>query len=128
LVGVVPRLVVFGWDGSTNGGGTDRLFFGSNSSGLTTSQVSQIQFVNPAGFASGTYPARILATGEVVPTTRPMLSAQKNGMNLTLSWSGNFILQSATNVAGPYLDVPNATNPYNINVSQLPMQFFRLRN
>jgi hypothetical protein len=128
LSGVVPRLVVYGWAGSTNGGGTDQLAFGSSNSGLTASQLAQIQFINPAGFASGTYPARILSTGEVVPTPRPTLTAQKQGTNLVISWSGNYILQTATNVIGPYLDVTNQTNPYSANVNQFPMQFFRLRN
>jgi hypothetical protein len=49
-------------------------------------------------------------------------------MNLVLSWSRNFVVRSATNVIGLYCDVPNATNPYSVNVIQFPMQFFRLRD
>jgi hypothetical protein len=82
--------------------------------------------VNPGGFPSATYPARILATGEVVPMPLPVLSLQKNGTALVLSWPGNFILQSATNVIGPYVDVTNGS-PYTVDVNQLPMQFFRVR-
>jgi hypothetical protein len=124
----IPPLLVYNWNGSTNGGGSDQLVFGNNSSALTASQLAQIQFVNPAGFPSGNYPARILSTGEVVPTTAPTLGFQNNGASLVLNWPGNFILQSATNVLGPYVDVPEATSPYTVNVSQFPMQFFRLRN
>lgn len=129
LVGVVPRLLVYNWNGSTNGGGTDQLSFGTNSSSLTASQLAQIGFINAAGFPPGTNHARILATGEVVPTlvSQPTLSFQNTGTNLVLSWPGNFILQSATNVVGPYLDVTNATSPYSADVQQFPMQFFRLR-
>jgi hypothetical protein len=128
LLGVVPRLTVFNWNGSTNGGGPDQLIFGASSPALTASQLAQIWFVNPAGFSSGTYPSRILSTGEVVPMPRPALSWQSNGTNLVTSWAGNFILQSATNVVGPYFDVTNATSPYRVDVHQFPMQFFRLRD
>jgi hypothetical protein len=124
----VPSLAVYNWDGSTNGGGTDQLSFGNNGSALTASQLAQIQFVNPAGFAPGTYPARILSTGEVVPTTAPTLGFRINGANLVLIWPGNFILQSATNIMGPYVDITNATSPSSFDSSQSPMQFFRLRN
>ena len=129
LVGVIPRLMVFNWSGSTNGGGTDQLSFGTNSSALTASQVAQIQFINAAGFPPGTTnSARILSTGEVVPMLRPVLSFQNDGTSLVLSWPGGFTLQSATNLPGPFVDVPNATSPYSVNVNQFPMQFFRLRN
>ena len=128
LFGVIPRLTVFNWNGSTNGGGTDQLVFGTSSSALTASQVAQIYFVHPAGFAPGTNPARILSSGEVVPMPRPTLNAQRNGTNLVLSWPGNATLQRATNVVGPYFDVSNATSPYSANVHQFPRQFFRLRN
>ena len=126
LQGVGPRFTVYNWNGSTNGGGMDQLVFGTSSSALTASQLTQIRFVNPGGFPSATYPARILATGEVVPMPLPVLSLQKNGTALVLSWPGNFILQSATNVIGPYVDVTNGS-PYTVDVNQLPMQFFRVR-
>jgi hypothetical protein len=53
------------------------------------------------------------------------LAITQNGV---LSWTGAFTLQSATNVAGPYLDVPGATSPYTNDSGALPQQFFRLRN
>jgi hypothetical protein len=43
-----------------------------------------------------------------------------------LNWSGSFFLQSATNVTGPYADVPSATAPYTNSTSGAQM-FFRLR-
>ena len=125
LQGVVPQLLVYNWGGSTNGGGVDQLVFGSSSSGLTPGQVAQISFVNPSGFPSGTYPARILSNGEVVPMAQPMLGLQNNGTNLVISWPGNYLLQSATNIAGPYYDVTNAS-PFTVDVHQFPMEFFRL--
>jgi hypothetical protein len=53
------------------------------------------------------------------------LAITQNGI---LSWTGTSTLQSATNVAGPYLDVPGATSPYTNDSGALPQQFFRLRN
>ena len=51
--------------------------FGSSSSGLTSGQVSQISFANPPGFPVGSYAAKILSTGEVVPlTVAPSLTLQ----------------------------------------------------
>jgi autotransporter-associated beta strand protein len=60
-------LEIDNWSGTTTGGGTDQLLFGTTSSGLAASQIAEIQFLNPAGFSAGTYGAMILANGEVVP-------------------------------------------------------------
>jgi autotransporter-associated beta strand protein len=59
-------LTITNWDGSTNGGGTDQIFFGNSASGLLAANVAEIQFLNPAGFAPGTYGAQMLSTGELV--------------------------------------------------------------
>lgn len=62
-------LTIDNWSGSTSGGGTDQLFFGSSAAGLTPAQLSQITF---SGFSPG---ATILSTGEVVPTPEPATAA-----------------------------------------------------
>ena len=46
---------------------SNHLLVGTNSSGLTSSQLGEIQFVNPNGLAAGTYAGQIQSTGEVVP-------------------------------------------------------------
>ena len=120
-------LTVSNWTGLANGGGSDQLLFGSNSSGLTQAQLHQIQFVNPSGFPVGVYPAQMLATGEVVPAPLPMLLSSRNRNGFILNWSDGFVLQSATNLQGPYSDVTSATSPYTNLGFQLPQQFFRLR-
>src|SRR5439155_543881 len=61
-------LQIKNWSGSTNGGGTDQLRFGTNRAGLTPAQLGKIRFVNPDGFAAGTYYTAILNTGEIIPT------------------------------------------------------------
>jgi hypothetical protein len=115
------------WTGSTNGGGSDQLLFGNNSSGLTQTQLHQIQFVNPGGFPAGVYPAQMLATGEIAPAPLPLLLSSRSRNGFVLNWSDGFVLQSATNLQGPYSDVTDATTPYTNLSFQLPQQFFRLR-
>lgn len=123
------RLTIQNWSGSTNGGGSQRVFFGTSASGMTAQQLSQVQFSNPAGLAIGTYSARILSDGEVVPNQ--LISASivfsQQGNNLVLTWPTGWTLQSATNVVGPYNDVTGATSPYTINTKLEPQQYFRLR-
>lgn len=65
-------LSILNWSGQPLvGGGTDELFFGATSLGLTAAQVGQVQFVNPDGLPAGTYGAQILASGEVVAVPEP---------------------------------------------------------
>jgi hypothetical protein len=85
-----PVLIVANWSGSPAGGGAQQIIFGNGSTALTTTQLAQIQFQNPAGLAAGTYSARILSSGEIVPSsgaaTHPSmaLSPQPSGMQVTL--------------------------------------------
>jgi autotransporter-associated beta strand protein len=56
-------LEINNWSGVPNvGGGTEKLFFGTDATGLSGTQLAQIQFEIGANF----YPATILSTGEVV--------------------------------------------------------------
>jgi hypothetical protein len=116
-------LLIANWNGSPNGGGNDQVYFGSSSSGLTAQQLSQIQFKNPNG-ASGNFPARILSTGEIVPGR--ILLSQRSGNSLVLQWGNGSVLQSATNVMGPWQDVSGATSPYTVPFTG-PQRFFRVR-
>jgi hypothetical protein len=59
-------LYINNWHGSASGGGETQLFFGSGATGLTHQQLALIKFALPGGL----YPARRLATGEVVPQLR----------------------------------------------------------
>jgi fibronectin type 3 domain-containing protein len=67
--------------------------------------------------------AYFTASTAAVLTIRPILAIDSSGV---LSWAGNFTLQAATNVAGPYVDVPDAASPYTNSSGGLPSQFFRL--
>jgi hypothetical protein len=57
----------------------------------------------------------------------PVLNVVPGPGNSMVQWQNNFVLQSATNVAGPYQDVLGAPNPYTNTPSAGAKQFFRLR-
>jgi hypothetical protein len=114
-------LYVTNWHGSASGGGTTQLYFGSSSSGLTSRQLSQIRFALPTGGAA----AKILTTGEVVPAGATF-DFTRNAGTLNLTWPSGWFLQSATNLAGPYNDVPGTSSPYPVDMTS-PQQFFRIR-
>jgi fibronectin-binding autotransporter adhesin len=60
-------LSVIDWSGNLSGGGTDRVYFGTSNTTLTSTQLSEITFVNPTGLAPGSYGAKLLSSGELVP-------------------------------------------------------------
>jgi fibronectin-binding autotransporter adhesin len=66
-------LSIYNWSGTPfTGGGTDQLYFGNDSTGLTGSQLADIVFYSDAGstlYGGGT--ATILSNGEVVPVPEP---------------------------------------------------------
>jgi fibronectin-binding autotransporter adhesin len=64
-------LSITGWSGSPAGDGLDQIIFGMGAPGLTPDQVALIEFVNPTGFAPGTYAAQILPSGELVAVPEP---------------------------------------------------------
>jgi len=84
--------------------------------------------------ASGTYTVTATTTGSCAsaPATTsvrvnplPILCIQQCSANITLTWPDG-VLQSATNIAGPWEDVPGACAPYT-NCTDQPQQFHRLR-
>lgn len=117
-------LTIEHWNGSLTGGGNQQLYFGNDGAGLTSGQLARIRFHNPAG-ATGSYPATILATGEVVPTQ--VLVSQQTAGGLVLSWTSGMVLQTSTNLSGPFEDITTPTSyTHTVNFSE-PMRFFRLR-
>jgi hypothetical protein len=109
----------------TNWSSSDHLFAGTDATGLSASQLQQVEFSNPAGFAPGACPAQILSTGEIVPAQRPVLAVARMPNALVLSWSGNYQLLSASNVTGPFLPIAGASSPWT-NLFSQPHQFFEL--
>ena len=67
-------LTILDWNGSSTGGGSNELFFGSNASGLTAGQIAMISFLNPTidGVTeTGSFDATLLSDGELVATAVP---------------------------------------------------------
>jgi hypothetical protein len=64
-------LSIYNWAGSTLGGGSDQLLFGSNSSALTSGQLGQISFYSDAGTTFLGTGAFVGSLGEVVPVPEP---------------------------------------------------------
>lgn len=121
-------LVIRGWRGAANGRGLHQIYFGTNGAGLNRGQLGQIRFIAPEGFAGGNFFAKILDTGEVVPTLEAPLVFNSNGSDMIISWpAGGYALQTSTNTAGPWADVAAAQSPWT-NTFKDANRFFRLRN
>lgn len=63
-----------------------------------------------------------------LPSTAPVsLSIQNRAGRVVLGWTNpSFVLQSSTNISGPFVSVPGATNPYTNNSTPAQL-FFRLQ-
>jgi hypothetical protein len=70
-----------------------------------------------------------VTTSPAVLTLVPVLNFVLTNNNFVLNWTGSFVLQTATNVAGPYEDIPSAGSPFTnqIEATETP-QFFRLHS
>jgi len=123
-------LVISNWTGSLSGGGTDRLYVGSSAQGLSPTQLNQVRFANPAGLPAGNYSARILSTGEVVPSsasTGPPIGYMRSASGLTVTWDGSYELYSAPTISGPWTRVEGAASPYPVSFTD-PQRYFVLRS
>jgi len=116
-------LVIERWNGSALGNAQQQITFGNSPSSLTAQQLTQIQFHNPAHLASGTYPARILASGEIIPDAL-FSEHTADQQQLVLSWGPGWTLQTTTNLAQPFIDVVSAASPYTNHFTD-PQRFFR---
>ena len=72
---------------------------------------------------SGVTPAESAAVPAIAPVS---LSIARSGTNVSLSWPGAAILQSAPSVTGPYVDVIGSASPYIVTPSGAAT-FYRLR-
>lgn len=75
-----------GWSGSTSGGGTDQILFGTSASALLSGQLGQIFFVDPMGFAPGLYAANLLPSGEIVPIPELRTTILVSLMGVCAAW------------------------------------------
>jgi hypothetical protein len=131
-------LQISNWSGSIYGGGNQRIIFGNRAGTLTGQQLSQITFTNPIGLASGTYPARILATGEIVPNTGGTLPvtlslASQSSSLVRIAIGGqigsNYIIQTSTDLVhwASWTTQLDSTGTISVNDSTVnaPHRFYR---
>jgi len=121
------RLVIIHWGGSNEG--WPRVFFGTNSAGLTSQQLSQIRFRDPYD-PSADRVAHIRATGQVVPVpNNTALISGRTGNRMVLQWPADygFTLETSTNITGPFSPVIGATAPHTNQIVPGQRRFFRLR-
>jgi hypothetical protein len=123
------QLVIQNWRGSTTGGGLHQIIFAGGANALGYRQRAKIVFREPAVFGSGDSPTRLLATGEIVPAPRVGLIATRSPNGIVFQWPEGFgfVLQTSTNIAGPWTDIAGAASPYTNQVTSGPRRFFRLR-
>jgi hypothetical protein len=77
---------------------------------------------------------KALVPGPLPPEPTPILAILRQDTNVVLSWSGSgYFLEAAASLSnnlsfpfGPWVEVPNMTNPYPSPVAE-PFQFFRLK-
>lgn len=133
-------LSISNWNGSLYGGGAQQVTFGESTAALTAQQVHQLQFQNPAGLPAGTYPGRILATGEIVPDTGAPLPLKLTNPGLLsngafqLSVEGNigesYYIEASTNLLNWVLwttvtDLSGTISVTDSNTSNFPQRFYR---
>jgi len=124
------KLVIRNWRGALDGSGHHQVIFGDNSGGLTSAQLNQIRFLDPAGLPTGAYAAAILGIGEIVPL-RPTgpdrsITLQRTSALLRMEWPSGYTLQTATNIAGPFVDL-DTDSPYTVDPRAGPQRYFRFR-
>lgn len=106
-------------------------FNGYNISGATNStlNLTNIQWSDDGNYAVNIANAGGSSTNQSAGLrVLARLNAGLAGNRLTLTWTGPFTLQLATNVTGPYLDFPSASSPYTNLIGDEPNRFFRLRS
>ncbi len=121
------------WGGSLTGGGRQRISFGNSAKALTSQQVGAIGFHNPVGFAPGTYPARILASGEIVPAAGTIaLRQQTGGIQLTFQgrMGSNYNIEVSTDLLhwtklAHELDTNGTLTFTDTNAPNFPHRFYR---
>jgi len=91
--------------------------------GLTIGGVAK-----PPGVYSASTTPQISGTGSLLvsPPVRPIITITRSDSNVVLTWEGGGVLQSATNVVGPYTDVTGSSSPWTITPTGV-QGYYRVR-
>jgi hypothetical protein len=122
----------------TPGGSLSLVSVTPGANGTATMSGNQILYTPNAGYVGadsvsytftdnvgGTSSSTVLVTVGSVPPIP--LNAQFSAGRLVMSWTNPaYVLETSTNVAGPYVTIPSATSPYTNVVGTNPAGFFRL--
>jgi len=92
---------------------------GGASAKLSWSSTGQVKEIIPQ---TQLYPVSQYANG-----VQPSVSRSLDGTQLTISWSGSYVLESAPTVEGPWTAITGSTSPYVVTIDPgQPEVFFRL--
>jgi hypothetical protein len=99
----------------------NQILYTPNAGYVGADSVSYTFTDNVGGTSSSTV---LVTVGSVPPIP---LNAQFSAGRLVMSWTNPaYVLETSTNVAGPYVTIPSATSPYTNVVGTNPAGFFRL--
>jgi hypothetical protein len=119
------HLWIFGWNGNLSGSGLHQLFIGTGQT-LSQYQLSRIRFNSPTGLPAGSYFAKQLSSGEIVPSQDWYIEFMRQQDGLRFEWDSQWLLEFSTTPQGPYQPVQNEQNIYTTAYSERS-GFFRLR-
>jgi len=92
--------------------------------GLYVGSFDHIRFLGPEADLGG--PSQTVAAYDSANGSPGWLSVARIGPEVSVSWVGSGVLQSAPAFAGPWADVTNATNPL-VLMAPAAARFYRLR-
>jgi alpha-tubulin suppressor-like RCC1 family protein len=90
--------------------------------------LTNLQLTNAGNYSVTVSNANGLVSASALLTVAMSLGAIRSSNQLLLNWSGPYILQTSTNVVGPYIDILGSTNSFTNLIGTEPKRFFRLRS
>lgn len=94
----------------------------------TNLDLMDVQFTNAGRYALVASNFSGVAVASALLTVGTSLNVAPQTGGLRLDWTGSYALQTATNVNGPFVDVPGAVSPFTNLLGSDPKRFFRLRS
>ncbi len=89
--------------------------------------LANVQLMDAGAYRVIVHNAGGIATSEGTLNVGVPLKISVSPSSAGLSWVGPFVLQTSTDVSGPYYDVPGAASPWAITLTAEPQRYFRVR-